>query len=727
MPSFPLSNSLLLSLLLLLLPTCLATLTLTDSNNTLLAQVETQSFFQLRRPSSEHSGILVPLPLARQGNECVLGPLPPLANLTSSPRRPAKTRETIFLADWRDASECGLDTLAQLGQLALQASSALVSHSYPPPLALIILLGRQYSGVPGNPLREPYLAHSSNIVVTSQVPILMDVLRSHAFPLKPPSSSTFTPGPPLQVTLKSEEGPWNATFLSPSFLATQWILFSLNALLCIWALYQLIIAIRRKTFPRDLRNAIYLTGLLATLLLTSFLPLPMVTYSRTTMESLHAFTTNVAFLLLLLLWSRFLRRILPQTEYRQVLILRILVLLGALTAVWHLSICLIQANVFPINGRLDEFRDVSNILVPATQILIASQFLISSLHTRRRLRTIQVPLSMDRAMSRVSLLAWTFFIATLFFSIVTSQSIREHLGRPATLALYWIMTMLLNTAQNVILLCVSGIRMTAGGPDSSSPEVPGKELRPTRGDSLDSDRTLQEAWKGKEEVDDPKEKGFRLPFAWSSNKTPSAPTLTVRLGQWKDMALSKIPTRSPFRSTRPSIPPTPPSPPLAPVVQLRRPTAILAKIAEEDVEGGGRGPKVRNVDLSAPWSLAVANAAHGGLRKDSYYDQGPEHEEEVAAPEGQVPIGVILTRRPSSWGSLGNHPFRADHQWDSDEEEDEVAEEGYDPYAGNSSETLRKDSEICRLEGLPPRRPSALWRDGAGGGRRGGSCLRDRQ
>ncbi|KAI9228139.1 MAG: hypothetical protein DHS80DRAFT_31104 [Piptocephalis tieghemiana] len=721
--------------LLALFSSCFATLTLTDSNNTVLAKVATQSFFQLGRPPSQHSGILVPLPLARQDNKCALGPLPPLANLTSSPHHLSHTSETIFLADWRQASDCGLDTLAQLAQLALQARSALVTHSYPPPLALIILLGRQYSGVPGNPLREPYLAHSAwvpdqpptgmdvQIVATSDATTLINTLTSQGFPLRPPTGP-FTPRPPLQANLDSEEGPWNATFLSPAFLATQWIIFSLNAILCLWALYQMATALRHKTFSLDLRNAIYLTGLLATLLLTSFLPLPMVTYSRSTMESLHAFVTNVAFLLLLLLWSRFLRRILPQTEHRQVQILRGLVALGALTSVWHLAICLIQANVFPINGRLDEFRDVSNILLPVTQILIAAQFLISSLHTRRRLRNLQLPTSMDRAMSRVALLAWTFFIATLFFSIVTSQSIRMYLGRPATLALYWVMTMLLNTAQNVILLCVSGVRMSAGNSPPPSPHVGNKGLaRSFTGNSFDSDKTLQSSWASGEQRlggEDPKDRKFKLPFAWTPHKMPSSSVVTARLAQLKEKAFSKLPIRS-----TPSAPPVPPSQLEGPAVQLRRPTVILAKIDEEDGEGGcGRDPKARNMDFTVPWSLAVAENSKGGaMRKESCYnidDDGDGDEGIVAGPEGQVPMGVILTRRPSSWGSLGNQAFRADHQWEESdddedgtmdhghaeedgkrgEEEEEEEEDWYEIYSGRTSRVIpRKDSDTNVSEG----------------------------
>ncbi|RKP13491.1 hypothetical protein BJ684DRAFT_20025 [Piptocephalis cylindrospora] len=314
---------------------------------------------------------------------------------------------SIVLFDTADALAVGCQTVKQMSLAAERFAQDFSLAGYPP-LAAIIAISKYETGVPaGGPMTEDYPSRDAKIGDGPPSLPLAFVNPTLVRDLKG-SSQRY-----ISVALTREKGQWNDKFLDPGYIAWTWILFAINVLLCLYGLYRFISLILHGRFKRDARTTIFILGLISTALASAVIVLPVMRQKTYVISQFSTMIYNVAFYLLLLLWSGVLSRIQMDRSF------------GPFRLVIYFAIA--SALMNGIIGLVQDFsRSQTNVIkayqvmvywTPAIEALAAILFLVYSVRFAVRMSEYTVTREVRRALGRLTKLSVIGFIAFAIMAV----------------------------------------------------------------------------------------------------------------------------------------------------------------------------------------------------------------------------------------------------------------------------------------------------------------------
>jgi len=259
----------------------------------------------------------------------------------------------------------------------------------------------------------------------------------------------------VAFTVEEDIGQWNQVFLSIPYLMTAYGVFTLDAMIILYALYRLVVVIKGGDFLFGLRNVIFVLGIVGLMIYASTLLLRTFSYTNKMLEAVSTWIISLAFHLLLYLWSVFLMQV---RHNKSVYYFRGLIAFGG--AVVTLTFCNSMAtlNTTP-NTNTRNLIKVIGYLLPITQIVIAVAFLGYAVKFLRRRETVKISQNTYQALTRLGQVAVIAFVAYFAVAATNLDIVVAQFVTPGALAAGCILRMLSASVRGIALLTVLGVRV----------------------------------------------------------------------------------------------------------------------------------------------------------------------------------------------------------------------------------------------------------------------------
>ncbi|KAI9226161.1 MAG: hypothetical protein DHS80DRAFT_33015 [Piptocephalis tieghemiana] len=314
---------------------------------------------------------------------------------------------SIIFLDTAGALTAGCQTVSQMAIAAERFAQTFPQAGYPP-VAAILAVSKYDTGVPtGGPMTEDYPSRDRKIGdAPPKLPVAF-VSPSQVLDLQG-SSQRY-----ISVSLVREKGPWNDKFLNPGYIAWSWILFSINVLLCLYGLYRFTSLILQGRFKRDARTIIFILGLISTILSCAVIVLPVMRQRTYVISQIATMIYNIAFYLLLLLWSGVLSRIQMDRSFGP---FRLVIYFAIASALMNCIIGLVQ-DFSRSQTSVYKAYQVMVYWTPAIEALAAILFLIYSVRFAVRMTEYTVTREVRRALGRLTKLSIIGFIGFVIIAV----------------------------------------------------------------------------------------------------------------------------------------------------------------------------------------------------------------------------------------------------------------------------------------------------------------------
>ncbi|KAI9228138.1 MAG: hypothetical protein DHS80DRAFT_23615 [Piptocephalis tieghemiana] len=430
-----------------------------------ITTVPTQDLFQATTPAFAHSGFPIRLKM-QDGVRCQF--IPEVADPTNGTALGLKEAytESIMYAVWNEADLAGCVTFHELGQAALAYNMTLEGAATPSSRTLVVVMPPSWSTGPykGNPnLIPPYMAHKAGKPDGPVKGLFMALVAADDFEEFMSAGSKATPSPsgPSSIprprfTLLQEPGPWNDVFIDVEFQAVNLCFLLLNVIFLLHACYRLVPVIIKRELALDLRNGVFLLGLISSGLYMGTFTMRIISLSTFLLRLWSCFLGSLAFQMILYMWSNVLMQIRPH-KYLNLLrgiIALAFILVAASTCIHTVRI---TQNV-PSDGMIT----VSLVFIYGSivaQLIIGSIFLAYSVQFRKRRDTVKVSVETYRALSKLTYLAWIAFFSYLGLAIGTLPPLVNVANTPVSFAILTSAMAIFASARSFALLSILGVRV----------------------------------------------------------------------------------------------------------------------------------------------------------------------------------------------------------------------------------------------------------------------------
>ncbi|RKP13891.1 hypothetical protein BJ684DRAFT_19659 [Piptocephalis cylindrospora] len=456
--------SCLLALLLALFSPALASLSFSYGEKTIVT-VPTQDLFQATTPAFAHSGFPIQL-VMQTGATCQIVPeIADPTNGTALGLQQAYT-ESILYAVWNEAEMAGCITFNDLGQAALAYNDTLAGAATPGSRTLIVVMPPAWSQGPfkGNPNIIPaYMAHKASKSDGPVRGLAMALVASDDFDdfvkagqdaPPPPSGPSNSPKP--RFTLLQEPGPWNDVFIDVEFQAVNLCFLLLNVIFLLHACYRLVPVIIKRELALDLRNGVFLLGLVSSGLYMGTFTMRIISLSTFLLRLWSSYLGSLAFQMILYMWSNVLMQIRP---HRYLNLLRGIIGLAFLLVTT--STCIHTVRITQ-NRPSDAMNTASFVVIYGSiiaQLIIGSIFLAYSVQFRKRRDTVKVSAETYRALSKLTYLAWIAFFSYLGLAIGNLPPLVKVASSPVSFAILTSAMAIFASARSFALLSILGVRV----------------------------------------------------------------------------------------------------------------------------------------------------------------------------------------------------------------------------------------------------------------------------
>ncbi|RKP09386.1 hypothetical protein THASP1DRAFT_28812 [Thamnocephalis sphaerospora] len=378
---------------------------------------------------------------------------PPTSNPVLANAMAESTLRTILAVPWERAYRAGCNNYGELATALSAISDALRMAGFPAPFTMLLMVRPYYSGPVGGPLTDQYPSH--NINVRDNVPdmdvAIMDVNDYLTFARTRGNDTS-----PQYVRVVQEPGPWNDTFLSNGYQSLVWSLFVINAVIIAYGAYTLAYTLVTQTFAMDIRNAVFILGILSVASNSVAIPLRNASYLRMTMEQISSLLSSVAFYMLLYLWSSLLSQI---KHDRTMLPFRCFLGFGALVAVWTLCIGLSWLNTWN-SAPIAPLIKMTRYVTPITQTTVAALFCIVGYRFRMRRNQCRMSRETQHALTKLAWLSVMGF-ATFLLQAVANVMVSHYalLTNVTAVAIMYVFITLSFTIRGMAIVMVLGVRV----------------------------------------------------------------------------------------------------------------------------------------------------------------------------------------------------------------------------------------------------------------------------
>lgn len=335
---------------------------------------------------------------------------------------------TVILLNVAAGAVVGCKTITQMALAAVKYGDTLEAAGYPPASTLILASSYEGPGHPGGPLSEAYPSYNPRIgdgppdIPTAFIR-LEDALQLIGLVQR------YIP-----VEVSQERGPWNDAFLDQGYVVYNWIIFSLNVFLCLYGLYRFTSLMLYGYIKVDLRTSIFLLGLISTIIGAITFPMRVMTLKYRILIQVSSTMHNIAFYLLLLLWSGVLSRVQTTGSLAPFRVMTYGAIASAVT-MFILGMVRYLSNglLWPIKAY-----KVMIYLIPAIEGLAALLFLAYSVRFAVRMNEYTVTRDVRRALSRLTKLSVIGFISFVILAVtnILSNNQGSQGSVSTTIALY---------------------------------------------------------------------------------------------------------------------------------------------------------------------------------------------------------------------------------------------------------------------------------------------------
>jgi len=251
--------------------------------------------------------------------------------------------------------------------------------------------------------------------------------------------------------------PWNAMFTGAWYKVVVYTAFACNCVAVAYSLVRLVQVWLASELTFNLRNVVYATGLIATILTCATLLMRVNSIKSRHISNVASFLSTSAYFLLLYLWSIFMHQC--QQMQRGVWVFRGMLVLGLLTSLFAMAFNAVMYSR-PSNAAMNVVANILSIQLPLVQIMIGGLFLIYAIMFFRKREDVRLSRGTYNALTRLSQLALVAFLCYCSIAATNFQTIgRKLLATPGG---YFGMTLLRvfgNSARNIAVLLVLGVRM----------------------------------------------------------------------------------------------------------------------------------------------------------------------------------------------------------------------------------------------------------------------------
>jgi hypothetical protein len=442
-----------------------ASLSLIADGDTVIT-IPTFDYFQYPSKHYEARGYpvfakLVPadpdLPDPKRGN-CKVLPAEPFPDGQAAKDIMENYQESIMIMQWNMASKCGAVTFSQLWPLAKEFAQDIEGAGLPPSNTLVISLSIRYKGLEANPYEEKY---RSNLAGVNDGPPPNDL---HVVSFGLTSGKEFIKADMehrkeakiAEYQVVQELDPWNAAFTSIAFRIFEWLFIILNIAFIGTACWRIVQIIQTGKFEFDLRNAIFVLGVVGATLYTVTLFLTIRSRSRRLVTNVSGYCETMAFHLLLYLWSMFMKQIRMQTKHA-ITVFRVVVFISMGVVTFTFIAQMIVHNVRTSASILRMVR-VVEIVLPIMQFIIALTFALYSWQFYQKREAAKISPRTQTALFRLTILAVMAFVCYMFLSINNIGVVKDKLQQSPGMAVfgyYYLQVMF--TLRNVSLLAILGV------------------------------------------------------------------------------------------------------------------------------------------------------------------------------------------------------------------------------------------------------------------------------
>jgi hypothetical protein len=483
-------------------------------------QFPTHDYFQGSTKDYNFTGLAIMAKLESDADGgCVATPLVDVDTIANMAVK-AQVNRTVMVMAWHDAKyNCRLHVYAQLWPIAAKFASAIAEAGLARPKTLVIGTLYRYPGVNGNPRYEPYMSKSPgvsdglppvdlNVVflrsgdwdqlddkmtkstadksvtnsteeamavndVSGSVEVSEPVVKKQAavedddeerMPTKRPNGKDVSDIPVFKFVLVHDSDPWNVIFTSFWYTSTKWIFFGALLGASVMSGKLLFQSVRAGEFVLDLRNIIFLLGLVASVLLMGAFPLRIKTYAYVILEMFSSYLAGMAFYLLLYLWYRiFVANPHPKIKMEMsasyvVKAFPVVVIFGMVVATAVLIFSLVAHHMtFPTHALLSASAAFGYIL-PLAQFLVAGLFALFAAKFMLKRKDTVLGDAYD-LLTRLAILGVVGFCCYAVLAICNLYIVTLTLITPGRLLVYYLFRQLAEVVRIVVVLSVLGVRV----------------------------------------------------------------------------------------------------------------------------------------------------------------------------------------------------------------------------------------------------------------------------